>query len=244
MRTPKPKVRAATAKKAKPAAPPPKPVGLIHEVSRALVADLKDHPRNYRQHPDDQLDHLIASIKEHGFYRNIVVAKDGYILAGHGIVKAVRKMGIAEVPVIRLNVGHDDPRALKVMTGDNETGNLAETDDRALSELLKEISSSPVGLVGTGYDISQLMALAMVSRPASEIGDLNEAAEWLGMPEYQATGEDQYKLIITFRNTEDRERFKTQAKLTIDKIAGASWSTRWPFSEREDGASLKFEVAQ
>jgi ParB-like chromosome segregation protein Spo0J len=51
---------------------------------QASLTDLKPHPRNYRTHSDDQLKHLIQSIKEHGFYRNVVVIKDGTILAGHG----------------------------------------------------------------------------------------------------------------------------------------------------------------
>ena len=46
---------------------------------------LKPHPRNYRDHPQDQIDHLIQSIRENGFYRNVVVANDNTILAGHGV---------------------------------------------------------------------------------------------------------------------------------------------------------------
>ena len=76
---------------------------------------LQDHPRNYREHPDDQLEHLIASIKEQGFYKNVAVARDGTILAGHGVVKAARKMGLEEIPVVRLDLEPDDPKALKLL---------------------------------------------------------------------------------------------------------------------------------
>ncbi len=43
---------------------------LKYEVEHAAVEGLKPHPRNYRTHPEDQLAHLVASIEEHGFYRN------------------------------------------------------------------------------------------------------------------------------------------------------------------------------
>jgi ParB-like chromosome segregation protein Spo0J len=64
------------------------------------LASLKPHPRNYRIHPDDQLEHIIKSIQEHGFYRNVVAARDGTILAGHGVVQAALKMGLKGVPVV------------------------------------------------------------------------------------------------------------------------------------------------
>jgi ParB-like chromosome segregation protein Spo0J len=63
--------------------------------------DLKPHPRNYQQHPDDELAHIMESIKTHGFYRNVVIARDGTILAGHGVTQAARKLGYTHVPVIR-----------------------------------------------------------------------------------------------------------------------------------------------
>ena len=65
-----------------------------HEAEMTPVSDLKPHPRNYKDHPDDQLEHIIESIKSTGFYRNIVIAQDGTILAGHGVVAAAKKMGL------------------------------------------------------------------------------------------------------------------------------------------------------
>lgn len=66
------------------------------------LSKLKPHPRNYRKHPADQLAHIKASIKQHGFYRNVVVAKDDTILAGHGVVQAAKEMKVKQVPVFRV----------------------------------------------------------------------------------------------------------------------------------------------
>lgn len=113
---------------------------------------LKAHPGNYRAHPPDQREHLLSSIRQHGFYRNVVVARDGTILAGHGVVEAARDAGLAEIPVVRLDLDPDSPDALKVLTGDNEIARLALVDDRQLAELLRSVrATSAEGLLGTGF---------------------------------------------------------------------------------------------
>jgi site-specific DNA-methyltransferase (adenine-specific) len=113
---------------------------------------LTPHPRNYRGHPPEQIEHLKASITEHGLYRNVVVARGDVILAGHGVVIATVELGVALVPVVRLDIDPDDPRALKLLAGDNEITRLADDDDGALAAILKELADSSVGLLGTGYD--------------------------------------------------------------------------------------------
>ena len=56
------------------------------------IDQLKPHPRNYKTHTPEQIEHLIQSITEHGILRPVIVARDGTILAGHGIVEAVREI--------------------------------------------------------------------------------------------------------------------------------------------------------
>lgn len=206
--------------------------------------DLKPHERNYREHPVDQIEHLIQSIEEHGFYRNIVVAKDGTILAGHGVVEAATVMGLTEVPVIRLDVEPDDPKALKVLTGDNELSRMTEFDDRALTELLKEIRDEDlVGLLGTGYDDEKLANLVFVSRPASEIEDYDAAAQWTGMPSFEPQG-NRIQLVLAFDSEEERETLIDQLDLFIAKKTRQTWSAWWPPREQEDLSSLRFDSGE
>lgn len=204
-----------------------------------LVSDLKDHPRNYRTHPEDQLAHIVASIREHGFYRNVVIANDGTILAGHGVVQACRIIGLETIPTIRLDIGPDDPAALKVMTGDNLISQLAEVDDRDLTELLKELSDADQ-LMGTGFDAQMLSALVMVTRPASEIADQKEADQWIGMPEH-TNGPQRISMTVQFRTEEDRVKFLTEVLcLEKTKVVMGIPTIWWPERERNDVASLEF----
>lgn len=215
-------------------------------IEQIVLSALKPHPQNYRIHPNDQILHLVQSIKEHGFYRNVVIAKDNTILAGHGIVLAAEQMGLVSIPVIRLSIAPDTVQALKVLAGDNEIEHLAEQDDRLLTELLKSImqAGGDSGLLGTGYDEQMLANLLYVTRPQSEIETMDEASHWVGMPDYEplmaAT-----KLIISFDTEAERDQFMellNQHEQTI--ILGGNRNTVsmwWPPREKEDLKSLKWE---
>jgi ParB-like chromosome segregation protein Spo0J len=209
--------------------------------TRVDIETLRPHPRNYQKHPADQIKHLQASIAAHGYYRNVVIARDGTILAGHGVVEASRAMGKKRVPVVRLDVAPDDPRALKVLTSDNEISNLAEVDDRGLTELLRDImGSDPLNLDGTGFDAEKLAALTYVTRPESEIRDKQQAADWVGLPGYEAPP-GRHKIIVSFDSAEDRDAFMELIGATIiNKKVGEVWTLWWPERERQDLKSVKW----
>lgn len=204
------------------------------------IDELRPHPRNYQTHPDDQIEHLIASITEHGFYRNVVVSRDAVLLAGHGVVQAARRMGIESVPVRRLDVAHDSTAALKVLTADNEISNLADVDDRLLTELLREIMQDG-DLLGTGFSGDQLAALVLVTRPGEEIADKNTAAEWLGMPEFEPEPAHP-TLVVRFTDATDRDQFLTMiGAQRVTSRQGDTWNLWWPLRDRDDVGSVRFE---
>jgi hypothetical protein len=226
---------------------PEKVVKTEKELPPTEVADistLRPHPRNYKKHPEDQLLHIESSLRQFGQYRNVVVARDSTILAGHGVVEAMTRLGWPRCIVIRLNVDSDSPAALKVVALDNELPKFAETDDRALTEILKYVrEADPESLLGTGFTEQNLAALLMVTRPASEIGSMDAAAEWVGMPEYDGTGEDRFRLIVSFKNEEDRKNFVEERKIEIVKRESRSWITWWPFIPYKK-ADSRFETSK
>lgn len=229
--------------------------GVVHQTEVVPAETLRPHPRNYKAHPDDQLDHIAASLRQHGFYRNVVVARDGTILAGHGVVEAAtKKLGWTEIPVIRLDLDPESRLALKVLASDNELPKFAETDDRALTELLREVAGdeSVGGLIGTGFDEQMLAALVMNTRPASEIANLDAAAEWsgAGMPECDP-GSLVFRLVVLFRSESDRNSFVEKFRIQLTRkqkptsaTSGAAdqgvWSAWYPPRERDDLVSVRW----
>jgi len=174
----------------------------VHQSELAALEDLKPHPQNYRLHPEAQRGHLQASLAEHGLYRNVVVAQDGTILAGHGVVETAREAGLTHIPVVRLPYEPDDPRALQVLVGDNEVARLAVQDDQLLQGLLSSIRDFDLGLLlGTGFD--ELSVAVLLGE-----GLLDPSQAWDGMPEF--TSDDRtgaFRCIVHFANREDAESF-------------------------------------
>lgn len=238
-----PRPASSTGSESDPAAAPPAE-GFTTE--RVALADLRPHPRNYRGHPEDQIEHIAASLRAHGLYRPVVIARDNVILAGHGLVLGAKRVGWTEITCRRCDVESDSPLALKILTGDNEISNLVEGDDRALTDLLNEIKSSdPEGLLGTGYDEKMLASLIFVTRPASEVKTIDEAAEWVGLPEFGDAPEE-VKVAVVFRSKEDRLKWVAQMEragfaMKMHYKSESVWSTWWPVKERDDLVNVRFE---
>lgn len=198
---------------------------------RVDLSELKVHPRNYRKHPEEQLEHIMRSIEAHGFYRNVVVARDNTILAGHGVVEAARKLGRTRVPVIRLDVKPDEGRALKVIASDNEIQRLAERDDEMLLGLLRDImGGKSSGLVGTGFDADAFEELkGFVDGRISRVGDVDPYEEWKGMPEFHNENVGFRKLIVHFDNQVDVDAFSKLVGCELTETTRSIW-----YPEKED----------
>jgi hypothetical protein len=211
----------------------------VYTTELVALADLKPHPANYREHPEAQRRHIGRSIRAHGFYRNVVVARDGTILAGHGVVDAAREEGLEQIPIVRLDLPPDDPEALKVLTGDNEIARLALADDVQLSELLGRVRETSVdGLLGTGFDEA---SLAILLRLAAAHGDpIAPEDEWEGMPDFeQDDRQSVFHATVHFATEEDADRFF--------ELLGVSRRARfwWPASDGLVGSDASAEwVAQ
>ena len=214
-------------------------VNPIHSADKYQQIDIETlipHPRNYKKHPEDQIKHLCESIKENGIFRPIVLAEDNTILAGHGVVLACKKLDIKQVPTIKLNIKSDSKQALKVLTADNEVSHLAIGDDRALSEILKELLNDEVGLLGTGYDEMMLSNLLYVTRPASEIKTMDEAEEWTGLPSYEKSVLPM-KITVSFENEEDRREFATKLSIPLTNKTKSTW---YPYKAPDDMRNVEF----
>lgn len=211
---------------------------------RKKLSEIQAHPGNYRHHPSDQIEHIAQSIRQHGHYKNIVVSSDGYVLAGNGSLEACKVVGLSDVMVVVLPYKHDSVEALKVVAGDNEVGHLAEVDDRALTEILKYVKENDVlSLVGTGFDEAMLANLVYITRPESEVRDRSAAREWSesGMPAFQPGDEKKIQLILTFRNTAERDSLIKRLGVFVSKKVGEVSCALYPPSKKRDLSSVRFK---
>lgn len=208
-----------------------------YRIEQVSIELLKPHPKNYRKHPQQQIEHLAASIAEFGFYRNIIACNDYTILAGHGLTQAAAFAGINFVPVLKLGLNAFDIKALKLLTIDNEVDHLGDSDMRQLSEVLKEILSDD-NLFGTGYDEAKLENLLLVSRSKAEVDSFSPESEWGDLLEFDKTKQNP-KLVVNFESETDRQDFANALGVTLTEKQKAMW---WPIKERKKLAHLKYEA--
>lgn len=125
------------------------------------IADLVEHKRNARHHPEHQLAALEARFRALGWYKNVVVArwkKRLMILAGHGIIAGAKRAGATHAPCHVREIDPMSPEAIDILEGDNTAAEFAEDDQtQRLANLLMLQESGR--LESTGYDDGLLEAL-------------------------------------------------------------------------------------
>lgn len=60
------------------------------------VEDLIPYEKNSRTHSEEQIEKVVASIKEFGWTNPILIDEDQGIIAGHGRLEAAKRLGMIE----------------------------------------------------------------------------------------------------------------------------------------------------
>lgn len=125
------------------------------------------YARNSRTHNDEQIAQIVASIKEFGFTNPILIGGDDVIIAGHGRLLAAQRMGLKEVPVIRLpHLSETQRKALVI--ADNKIALNAGWDEEMLALEMKELSELDFDLDILGFSEEELKELDTFGEPAPE----------------------------------------------------------------------------
>lgn len=119
----------------------------------ASVADLIPYALNSREHSDDQVAQIAASIRAFGFTNPVLIDEHNNLIAGHGRVMAARKLGMTEVPAIVVT-GMDERKRRALIIADNKLALNASWDMEALLVEMKDLSDE-YGLL-TGFSIEEL----------------------------------------------------------------------------------------
>ena len=119
------------------------------------IEKLIPYVKNSRTHSDEQVAQIAASIKEFGFNNPVLIGSDDVIIAGHGRVMAARKLGMLEVPCIRL--GHlTETQRKAYIIADNRLALNAGWDEELLTIELKSLAEENFRLDLLGFDAQEL----------------------------------------------------------------------------------------
>jgi len=106
---------------------------------------------------DAAVDRMCASIREFGFKIPVLARSDGEVIDGHLRLKAARKLGITEIPVILCDEWTPaQVKAFRLMV--NRSVAWAEWDDDLLSLELLDLKGLDFDLSLTGFDARELDA--------------------------------------------------------------------------------------
>jgi DNA modification methylase len=140
---------------------------LAERIELWSIDRLRPYERNPRTHSEAQVDQIAASMVEFGWTNPVLVDEQGGILAGHGRLLAARKLGLAEVPVIRFeHLSAAQKRAY--ILADNQLALQAGWDDALLAEELAWLRDERFALDLIGFDASELERLLALADGESE----------------------------------------------------------------------------
>ncbi len=136
------------------------------------VTALRPNPKNPRSHTEKQIRQIANSIRAFGFNVPVLVDSQLRVIAGHGRVLACKRLGISEVPTIRLE--HLSEHQIRAFTiADNQLTENAHWDDRLLGEELKILSEAELdfNLEVTGLEMCEIDIFIENLAPVAQQGE-------------------------------------------------------------------------
>jgi hypothetical protein len=171
---PNPMTTASQPKHAKTASAPR---GLKDRIAWLPVGDLKPFPGNPRRHPEAQIARLMRSIKR-VWTNPILIDEAGTILAGHGRLKAAKRLGRIEVPTLTI-AGLSDAEKRTIVIADNRLPEQAVWDFDLLRDHFKELIDLDFDVELTGFSTGEVDLLLdrkpgpAANDPADDLTDLS-----------------------------------------------------------------------
>ena len=135
------------------------------KVPVAMVAEswpvkrLKPDPKNARKHDEKNIEAIKYSLKTYGQQKNIVVTKDGTVIAGNGTLEAAKQLKWTHLLV---NIFKGTPSEAKAYTlADNRTAELASWEDQILLDTIKELQSGDIDMDALGFSKTEIDKLIL-----------------------------------------------------------------------------------
>lgn len=149
------------------------------EIHFAPVRTLVRYDRNARTHSDTQIGQIAAAIERFGFTSPLLIDEHDVIVAGHGRLAAAERLGMDEVPCIRVTGLSDAERAALVLA-DNRIALNAGWDEKVLALELASLQESidagdlDMDLGDIGFSEQELKDYAEILAPPPEVEEARE----------------------------------------------------------------------
>jgi ParB-like chromosome segregation protein Spo0J len=187
------------------------------------ASQIKLNPNNPRLIKDDKYKKLVQSIKDFPemlHIRPIVVNDEMIVLGGNMRLRACIEAGLKEIPTIKAS---------------------SFTEEQQKEFLIKDnvgFGEWDWDVIANEWDAESLDKWG-ITIPSFAFGGEVTDDDLKGLPSYDEEA-DILKLIVSFRNEEDRALFVAQNELTTSNKKG-TMSCWWPHKGNDDTSSVRFE---
>ena len=141
----------------------------VQEIGIDKVIPYWHNPRNN----DKTVERLMVSIKEYGFNVPLVVNKDMVLITGHARLKAARKLGLATVPCVVVDLSEE--KAKKYRIADNKIQELTDWREDDLFKELREIGNR-FDLLDMGFDMKEIESIVGTFDQVASAGEEQAAS--------------------------------------------------------------------
>ena len=136
------------------------------EIVYRKTEELVPYANNARTHTDEQVAQICASIREYGWTNPVLIDEDGTIIAGHGRVRAAKRLGMEDACIVLEGLTKAQKKAYAI--ADNKMALNAGWDDEKLALELEGLKELDFDLSLTGFDEDELTKLDDISADGFE----------------------------------------------------------------------------
>lgn len=171
----------------------------------ALAVDIRTlnpDPDNARKHSQRSLQAIVASLRQFGQRKPIVVRKDGMVvIAGNGTLEAAKMLEWTHLAAVVVDVSENDAKAFAI--ADNRTAELSEWEEGVLKatlvSLTGEKNDGSLDPLSLGFTDKEFNDLFSGTAGAKGEGD-GSAFQHIGVS--QRLGESYDYIVLMFRTSE------------------------------------------
>ena len=189
------------------------------KIEQIETGKLIPYARNSRTHSEAQVAQIAGSIREFGFTNPVLIDAENGIIAGHGRIMAAQKLGLKDVPCIRLDHLTETQRKAYVIA-DNKLALNSGWDEEMLGLELADLRELDFDLGLLGFTEDEVGAF-----------DVEEA----GMPELSSDDKQPFQQM-TF-TVHDEQAMEIKAAMDRAKGMGHGESA---VNENSNGNALAF----
>jgi len=146
---------------------PAKPPKTLIEIQIWATDRLVPYAQNPRKN-DTVVDRMCDSIREFGFKIPCLVRSDGEVVDGHLRLKAARKLGMEEIPVILCDEWSPaQVKAFRLLV--NQSTNWADWDEDLLAKEFEDLQNMDYDLALTGFDAPEIDEFLRAEAPNEDV---------------------------------------------------------------------------